>query len=884
MAYPLSASTRINSLPDEVTFSVLAAKIAELYAGTSAMSIAKAYPFNWATDDITIGSLTAHLKANLSIPDNIHAPAGDIRVNSTLDKVSFGAVLKSLDTLGARGGPVEPAPIKSWQIIGQYNDIPQAQQGVNGASLRALTVAKAKLAATGVTALRAFGRGYYVGGNGGPEVPIGNDVPTRVAALNGNTLLGVSPAPVAIPNGSALTLLAEFDGLDLDEGTVLTLQKERILASGQFSTQTTPYAAGTLPTGIGRKGDDGTAPSALGTPSPASLSVGTLESDIWAAYGVHPAHTITMISHSIGYNNTDSNIGDGGLIGADGRTAEGGGLFRRGFRAAALATGVEIPLYMMAKPAGQMATFMADGARRKEGLILTNTIGLYLDTNDLATSAGNKTAAQLAAMYIALAAEHRANWIAENPGLTPYVFACTPLPRDADVGGVPSTTQQRIADFYALVVAGLEGFDGYWDLNSLFAVPGIPWKIANTSLFNADLLHLSPAGHAVGGAYVSNMLQQPVPWIPYTPAPVTPTIVFTSPTATITEGNSGTSTVANTINVTREGVTGNLVVNLTYSGTAGGGTDYVTGPSSVTILSGQNSVSFNLTINGDTTVESDETINIHAELAAYSTATATKVITITNDDSAAPPDTMTMAEFIDYMGSDLVALWDAADDTSLIRSGGVCTSWVDKISGITLPAVGSPTYSDTGLNANAPAAVFNGSSQYFATAAGALPAALPAGTAESWIFVLAKNTQADTNTRSVVAYGGTTNGANRVLRNITIGGIKRFQTSAGGGIAHVDTVANAIGEHIMGGQHRQGGTVIAARIDGVATTPESTTTAAWSTATSSALVVIGSSIALASTAHWQGAVSLVMILGPAVTTEKLQAVEGIMNARSLGEV
>ena len=418
----------------------------------------------------------------------------------------------ALGLMPRTGGGGAPAPVKSWQIIGQYNDIAQAQQGTNASTIRAITVAKAKLAADDVTALRAYGQGYYVGGSGGPEVNIGNDVPTRVAALDGATLLGISPAPVSVVNGAGLTQLAEFTGLSLSAGTTLDLQKERVLTAGQFSTQTTPYAAGTLPTGVGRKGDNGASASVLGTAAPSGIGVGTLEADMWVAYGVHPAHTYIIASHSIGYNNTDSAIGDGGLIGADGRTAEGGGLFRRGFRAAAVATGIEIPLRMVAKPAGQMALLRSDGARRRASFIYGNTLVLYLETNDLDSSAGIKTAAQVAAYYSAEAADFRAAWAAVNPLLPCFVLVCTPLPRGAD-GGTPSTTQQRIADFDALVRAGISGTDGYWDLNSLYAVPGTPWKIADTALFNGDLLHLAPAGHAVGSGYISNMIQQPVPYL-----------------------------------------------------------------------------------------------------------------------------------------------------------------------------------------------------------------------------------------------------------------------------------------------------------------------------------------------------------------------------------
>ena len=435
-----------------------------------------------------------------------------IKLGSTaINKIYFGTT--AINKIYCGSVSVFDGATPSWQIIGQYNDIPQSQQGSNSTNVRAITVAKAKLAADNVTALRSYGRGFYVGGSGGPESNIGNDVPTRVAAMNGATLLGVSPSPVSIPNGSGLTQLAEFTGLSLSAGETLNLQKERVITAGQFSVQTTPYAAGTLPTGVGRKGDDGTAPSVLGTASPSGLSVGTLEADIWVAYGEHPPHTYTMVSHSIGYNNTDAAIGDGGLIGAGGRTVEGGGLVRRGFRAAAVATGVETPLLMMAKPAGQIATMLGSMSGRRQSFQFTNTLVIFYETNDLDSSAGNKTAAQVAGYYTSLATQFRADWAAGPNGSLPcYVIACTPLPRGAD-GGTPSTTQQRIEDFYDLVVAGISGVDGYWDLNSLFAVPGTPWKIADTALFNADLLHLSAAGHIAGGAYISTMIQQSTPWI-----------------------------------------------------------------------------------------------------------------------------------------------------------------------------------------------------------------------------------------------------------------------------------------------------------------------------------------------------------------------------------
>jgi hypothetical protein len=130
------------------------------------------------------------------------------------------------------------------------------------------------------------------------------------------------------------------------------------------------------------------------------------------------------------------------------------------------------------------------------------------------------------------------------------------------------------------------------------------------------------------------------PRVPVIPTPVvpSPTISLSSSTS-FPEGNSGTGTVSTFVTVVRNGALGALVVNLTYGGTATAGVDYVAGPATVTIPDGQTSTSFNLTINGDATVEGDETAVIAAQLAAYPSATASRTITLANDDVATPDPT-----------------------------------------------------------------------------------------------------------------------------------------------------------------------------------------------------------------------------------------------------
>jgi len=75
-------------------------------------------------------------------------------------------------------------------------------------------------------------------------------------------------------------------------------------------------------------------------------------------------------------------------------------------------------------------------------------------------------------------------------------------------------------------------------------------------------------------------------------------------------------------------------VAVAVSGTATAGTDFVAPASTLSFAVGETTKTFNVTVNGDTTVETDETVVLTfsgAKLAASVTATGT----ITNDDVAA---------------------------------------------------------------------------------------------------------------------------------------------------------------------------------------------------------------------------------------------------------
>ncbi|RVT93701.1 Calx-beta domain-containing protein [Sphingomonas crocodyli] len=154
----------------------------------------------------------------------------------------------------------------------------------------------------------------------------------------------------------------------------------------------------------------------------------------------------------------------------------------------------------------------------------------------------------------------------------------------------------------------------------------VRWRVAGNVQPDGSIVYKVYAEDDLGATVQSDVGTPVIP----TPSPS----LSISANVSVAEGNSGSQTVSTTVTANRDGVTGALVVNLAYTGTATSGSDYATPPASVTIPSGQNSASFDVSINSDTAVEADETIIITATLAAYPTVSAQRVITITNDDSA----------------------------------------------------------------------------------------------------------------------------------------------------------------------------------------------------------------------------------------------------------
>ncbi len=120
-------------------------------------------------------------------------------------------------------------------------------------------------------------------------------------------------------------------------------------------------------------------------------------------------------------------------------------------------------------------------------------------------------------------------------------------------------------------------------------------------------------------------------------APVTPPTVSIAD-ATQPEGNSGTSTMAFTVTLSKPSTTPVTLNYATSNGTATAGQDYVATSGTITFAPGVVSQVITVGVLGDTAVEPSETVTVtlsNASGATISRASATG--TITDDDTAAPP-------------------------------------------------------------------------------------------------------------------------------------------------------------------------------------------------------------------------------------------------------
>ena len=125
-------------------------------------------------------------------------------------------------------------------------------------------------------------------------------------------------------------------------------------------------------------------------------------------------------------------------------------------------------------------------------------------------------------------------------------------------------------------------------------------------------------------------------------APAGPTISFSAATATIAEGNTGSSTYTATLSVS-PAPTAALTVQVAFdaaTSTATSGTDFTfASPQTVTFAAGQTTATVSVSIVGDAQAEADETLTLTLQNPGAGAAvggTLSQTITITNDDGTPP--------------------------------------------------------------------------------------------------------------------------------------------------------------------------------------------------------------------------------------------------------
>ena len=127
------------------------------------------------------------------------------------------------------------------------------------------------------------------------------------------------------------------------------------------------------------------------------------------------------------------------------------------------------------------------------------------------------------------------------------------------------------------------------------------------------------------------------------PEPVLPALSVGA--ATLTEGDSGTKLLTFTVTLSEASTSAVTVAYATSNGTATAGSDYAATSGTLTFAAGQTSKTIQVTVNGDTVVEGNETVNLTLSNASGATiATGSAVGTITNDDVAVVLPTLAVSD------------------------------------------------------------------------------------------------------------------------------------------------------------------------------------------------------------------------------------------------
>lgn len=209
------------------------------------------------------------------------------------------------------------------------------------------------------------------------------------------------------------------------------------------------------------------------------------------------------------------------------------------------------------------------------------------------------------------------------------------------------------------------------------------------------------------------------------------------------------------------------------------------------------------------------------------------------------------------LGADLLAWWSADRNDSILRTGGTpIVSWTDVRNGyvLTQGVAGSrPAYSPTGFG-GFPCIVFDGTDDELTLASCPLPTG--ATPAEVWAVANQSALVADSGTRQLFSYGGTSNATRRALLRRVVSAANRASLDVGdNSVAQPvnDTAVDFSGRHFVRGVF--GATASTVQVDGNATI----TSTSVVPVTGTTRVRVGASSANTAANFWNGSVRDIVV-------------------------
>ncbi len=141
------------------------------------------------------------------------------------------------------------------------------------------------------------------------------------------------------------------------------------------------------------------------------------------------------------------------------------------------------------------------------------------------------------------------------------------------------------------------------------------------------------------------------------------------------------------------------------------------------------------------------------------------------------------------LGAALLAWWDAEEQSSFTLAGGLVSAWRDRVGGASATqgtTAAKPAWSAAGFNGR-PCVTFDAvDDELLATR----PASFPSGSGAGWMWalVIQDALPADTATRTILGFGGTTTATRRMLTRFVSAGANYAGARVGDGSSFGDAV------------------------------------------------------------------------------------------------